>query len=269
MCIAILNKKDSILNDSVLINSYRNNPHGCGIAYVNKNNELIVDKGLWKEEEFIQKYKTHKQKTISDMLIHCRIATAGEIDTINTHPHIINNNLVLIHNGILNINVPKNSKKSDTIIFIEKYLKNLTIEQLQDPLYIRLLADFIGANNKFVIIDKNKQTYIINEASGHYDKELNWYSNSSYQNDILILEKPNFLTRQETKDIAKIIKNLTPNDFYTMGNYPVLDLYNFELSNKVPDYVNTFPLEEIDYKLFDMYLNRYQILTEDYKSYAY
>ena len=115
------------------------------------------------------------------MLIHCRIGTSGVKTEYNTHPFMVNENVCLIHNGILDINVPKDSKKNDTQIFIDKYLSKINSKMLlhSDQLH-KLIAEVIGKSNKFVLMDNKGYYKIINEKSGHWKNNV-WYSNSSYE----------------------------------------------------------------------------------------
>ena len=271
MCIAILNKKDSILKDDALINSYNNNPDGCGFAYLNSAGKFIIDKGLFKQAEFLEKYKQHKKIAASDMLIHCRISTAGKIDAVNAHPHIINNDAVLIHNGCLNIEMPFNSAVSDTIIFIDRYLKDISIEQLKSARYRLMLTDFIGINNKFVILDKTGAAYIINKKQGVTDVSGNWYSNSSYQNinkwDMPLV----YLSKKEKKKLKHKIEHLSLSDFEMLGETPYVKMSDLSLHNTdidiQPECFNIWDIEDLS--IPELYTELYKTAMDYYRDFNY
>ena len=180
MCIAILKTKNGTITDEQLKNCYRRNKDGAGIAYT-VNNKLIIEKGIFNMDEFVAAVRAAEQICDNNMLIHCRITTSGNIDTLNCHPHVLNANMCMIHNGVLHIDVPKNSLVSDTIIYCNKYLKQF---RNKDLLHNRALTEYIaeniGDNNKFVFLNNKGEYNIINEEVGHW-KDGVWYSNNSYE----------------------------------------------------------------------------------------
>ena len=122
MCIAILKTKKGNITDEQLKNSFISNSDGAGIAYTIKG-KLIIEKGIVNVDKFIKAVRNAEKKCDSNMLIHCRIGTSGYKDKNNTHPFKVTNNVCLIHNGILDVDVPKNSNINDTQIFINDYMK--------------------------------------------------------------------------------------------------------------------------------------------------
>lgn len=253
MCIIILNKKDSVLSDDVLKNSFENNPDGAGFAYVDKNNALKVVKGIFELKQFLETYKQIKAESSGDVVIHCRISTGGKIDKNNCHPHVIHDDLVLFHNGILN-NVTPTKTESDTKIFIKKFLDCFdTNNLLFNKELLNLIEYSIGGGNKFVLFS-NKGMVILNEKAGHRDEAGNWYSNDSYKQQ-KILSFFNYNNNYYTDaDIYYYIDELTADDFQTIGKNPYLDLITYQLYKR-----NSFPEDMILLKLYDDEIYRYYI----------
>lgn len=179
MCIAILKTKTGVITDEALKNSFESNSDGAGFAYT-IDNQLIIEKGIFHSQTFIERFRVIEQIADDSILIHCRIGTSGLRDANNTHPHIISDKLCLIHNGILDINVPKNSTESDTVLFIKKYLNCLTPADLKNETIQHLISTIIGCYNKFVFLDNEGNYTIINEDEGKWDNGC-WYSNTSYK----------------------------------------------------------------------------------------
>ena len=180
MCIAILKTKNGVITDEELRSSFKNNSDGAGIAYTS-NNELRIVKGIFNVDVFIKTVRQAEKLADNNILIHCRIGTSGQKDKNNTHPFVINNNICLIHNGILDVTVPKGSKINDTQIFIKKFMKGIANDTiLKNQTYHNVLEELIGCNNKFVILNNKGEYKIINENAGHW-KDGVWFSNSSYQ----------------------------------------------------------------------------------------
>ena len=179
MCIAILKRKNGTITDDALRESFRYNADGAGIAYT-KDKKLIIIKGIFNAEVFVQKVREIEAICDNNMLIHCRIGTSGLKDASNTHPFVVNEDVALIHNGILDVKVPKGSPKNDTQLFIENYLNGIDKHTLMHNKAIHgLIEKCIGHNNKFVLLDNNGFYKIINEDAGHW-KDNVWYSNYSY-----------------------------------------------------------------------------------------
>lgn len=228
MCIAILKQKFAQISDEYLENCFDHNRDGAGIAW-SQNGKLYYIKGMFDKKLFISNVRRAEKLADGAMLIHCRIGTHGLKDKNNCHPHVVNENCVLIHNGVLNIGVPYDSKESDTIYFIKKYLKPLARDFMKDDAICALIEKAIGSNNKFVMLNAKGEYRIINESAGHWEHGI-WYSNYSYEPPIkdeskwkdLPLFKPP-VTIDEEKLIAAI-QALSNLEIMALGEYPVIDI---------------------------------------------
>ena len=179
MCIAILKTKDGNITDEQLLNCFDNNPDGAGIAYT-KDNKIFIVKGIFDAKQFVEEYHKAVAEADGAMLVHCRIGTSGFKDYTNCHPHIVSDECVMIHNGILSIDVPKDSKVSDTVLYVEQYLKPLPKDFMLNDGIMSLITDHIGAGNKFVFLNNHGDFSIANEKAGHWKNGV-WFSNYSYE----------------------------------------------------------------------------------------
>ena len=179
MCIAILKTKDGNITDEQLLNCFDNNPDGAGIAYT-KDNKIFIVKGIFDAKQFVEEYHKAVAEADGAMLVHCRIGTSGFKDYTNCHPHIVSDECVMIHNGILSINVPKDSKVSDTVLYVEQYLKPLPKDFMLNDGIMSLITDHIGTGNKFVFLNNRGDFSIANEKAGHWKNGV-WFSNYSYE----------------------------------------------------------------------------------------
>lgn len=179
MCIAILKTKDGNITDEQLLNCFDNNPDGAGIAYT-KDNKIFIVKGIFDAKQFVEEYHKAVAEADGAMLVHCRIGTSGFKDYTNCHPHIVSDECVMIHNGILSINVPKDSKVSDTVLYVEQYLKPLPKDFMLNDGIMSLITDHIGTGNKFVFLNNRGDYSIANEKAGHWKNGV-WFSNYSYE----------------------------------------------------------------------------------------
>ena len=179
MCIAILKTKDGNITDEQLLNCFDNNPDGAGLAYT-KDNKIFIVKGIFDAKQFVEEYHKAVAEADGAMLVHCRIGTSGFKDYTNCHPHVVSDECVMIHNGILSINVPKDSKVSDTVLYVEQYLKPLPKDFMLNDGIMSLITDHIGAGNKFVFLNNRGDYSIANEKAGHWKNGV-WFSNYSYE----------------------------------------------------------------------------------------
>jgi glutamine amidotransferase len=169
--------------DQLLI-ACANNPDGFGWA-VNIGSKIISGKSFNAE---------HSVKTFLDLLkkysnawgmFHARIATHGAVCIDNTHPYKVGgrSDLILAHNGVLSIEVPKGDNRSDSRVFAEDWLPELGVGILDDEQGFIELENLCGGSKLAILStapELKKPVYIINEDLGHWVEGL-WWSNHSYK----------------------------------------------------------------------------------------
>lgn len=271
MCIAIVKPEGATITDEQLTNCFENNSDGAGIAFA-QDNKLYLIKGIFKKDEFINKVRQVETIAQGAMLIHCRISTSGLIDKLNCHPHVINENLVMAHNGILDIDVPKESEVSDTVIFIYEYLRNLPEDFIKNEGIMKLIEAVIGNHNKFCFLNNKGEYAIANEKQGEWFKGI-WYSNDTYEytyrplyanyngyfrdNDTFD-KKPTF-SKNYIKKIKKKITHLSDYKMYELGQYP---MYNIDTKQFIE-------YDELHYGSNAMFLDEISDELQEFWEYEY
>lgn len=263
MCIAIVKPQGTEISDEYLANCFDNNRDGAGIAYA-KDGKICVVKGIFDKKQFIQEVRKAEKVAQGSMLIHCRIGTSGLKDKNNCHPHIVNNNLVMIHNGILDIDVPKKSKVSDTVIFIETYLKKLPKDFVKSEPIMHLIEKAIGDRNKFAFLNNKGESFICNAKAGIVESGI-WYSNDTYSYSWDRYD--DFFDRSLEEDaevygyFEEYIDFLEDEELEIFGDYPLInkETWDFEPfdEEKVQDTVTYISLFEYSDNLFYFYLEKY------------
>ena len=270
MCIAILKTKDGNITDEQLLNCFDNNPDGAGIAYT-KDNKIFIVKGIFDAKQFVEEYHKAVAEADGAMLVHCRIGTSGFKDYTNCHPHIVSDECVMIHNGILSIDVPKGSKVSDTVLYVEQYLKPLPKDFMLNDGIMSLITDHIGAGNKFVFLNNHGDFSIANEKAGHWKNGV-WFSNYSYEaysfytkgfkgkskvyspytsywdEDDYEWESEAFeLTPEEEWQLQVAVNSMTDEEVLLLGATPTYDFYKQSLKriNQYKGSVSKVLLDEI------------------------
>jgi len=239
MCIAIVKKPTGKhITKKRLKLCYDANPDSAGFAYIEKG-RIKIEKYL----HFTPFYKAlrtaEKENPSSNFLIHFRIKTHGKIDIDNCHPFQINNNLCMIHNGIIhNVKTDKDKSKSDTRHFIEQVLHGLPNNFYLNPSILKMMGSFIGYS-KLAFLDSKNQIRICNPDKGEWDGD-NWYSNKSYLPPVAITPpaKNNYKWQDfqwNTKN-EKVVPVKTPKSTPYYEIYEVCDWCNGTVrANKAKD----------------------------------
>lgn len=261
MCIAIVKPQGTEISDEYLENCFDNNNDGAGLAYA-KNGKLYIVKGIFNKKQFIQEVRKAEKVAQGTILIHCRIGTSGLNDKKNCHPHIVNENLVMIHNGILDIDVPDNSKVSDTVIFIEKYLKKLSKDFVKSEPIMHLIEKAIGNKNKFAFLTNKGEAFICNAKAGTVENGI-WYSNDSYSFGYY-----SFFDQDEDLEIFAYFENLIDqleyDEIYQLGDSPLINKEDYMLEpfslNKYKDTNRYISLKNYSKELYSLYMAMYDEL---------
>lgn len=174
MCLAIYKPPSVIIPEDNLHKGWTRNPDGGGFAW-HDGKKLHVQRGFDKFKEFLSAYnETFEANRSSKFLIHFRIRSTGDRSKENCHPHTFAHG-VAIHNGTISGTGADMSKgKSDTVLFLEKFGKNLTLDRVRNNLKT---LDEVMSWNKMVFLYNNGDHIIVNEKQGTWRGGA-WYSNN-------------------------------------------------------------------------------------------
>jgi hypothetical protein len=185
MCIAILNPADGAeLSRRQIRNCYHHNPDGCGMAWAYKGKLYTwrsVNSGY---RSFIKQYRAVRSLEVP-VVAHFRLATHGRRDEDNCHPFLVKDGqMAVVHNGIITQadkvwGGKENSHKSDTWLFCENILESLPERWWDDEGLLALVSDYVSGS-KLVILPTDGRWVIINPGLGDWEKDGNWYSNSTH-----------------------------------------------------------------------------------------
>lgn len=186
MCLLVVSSPNSTPRKKDLDNASCNNPHGFGYAVI-AGNKIITGKGMSAKKVIKEFLEVRKKYPNSYAMYHARFATHGVKNDENCHPFKVGGSdlTYLAHNGILDVHIEPTDKRSDTRIFAEDILPSMGgITALDNPnLYGMIEKWSVGSKIAIFTLDPNAEydCYIVNEDSGSWDNDGNWWSNDSYK----------------------------------------------------------------------------------------
>jgi len=169
MCLLLCSREGKLMPENKIENAYHHNPHGFGIAFAN-NGKLEVYKTMY----YADIRPLFNQINGRPYVAHFRAGTHGTIGLEMCHPFEMSKDVVVFHNGVIDIKgIPEG--KSDTWTFTEKILKKYFLPDYKEKL--DLLEQLVGGWNKLAFIDNTGDITVANESGGHWSKGV-WYSNA-------------------------------------------------------------------------------------------
>jgi hypothetical protein len=110
MCLIIKKPPGRRIAADFLENAWRHNDHGWGCFQVGQNG-IVWERGL-RLEELIAHNAGFQLDT--EVYVHLRRATYGEVNDDMAHPHVVREGLLLMHNGSIAHLAPQDASRSDT-----------------------------------------------------------------------------------------------------------------------------------------------------------
>ena len=147
---------------------------------------MCISKGYMEWDDFEAAVKSLKLDKVAPVVFHFRIATHGRISPGNCHPFPLTKkvrnlevldcvtDLGIVHNGVLDIEIPTKSLLSDTQVFVKDVLADSPPEVIRHPVYQKTLA---LTGSKFAFLT-TEELYLV----GEFIYEDGWdFSNYSYE----------------------------------------------------------------------------------------
>lgn len=233
MCvIAIKPKGVDMIDDQTIKDMWDTNSDGAGFMYLNKDNDVIINKGYMVYEEFLKNVK--EIDDVDDiketpLILHFRITTHGGTSPENTHPFPVSTqvdhlkaldvkaHLAMAHNGVIS-SVNTADDLSDTQIFIKDIIAPLSRfggTFLDD--YKNLIEYGIG-KSKLVFLD-NKGT--ITKFGEWKEQDGVFYSNLNHDYSNYKISTGSYYNYDYS--YGKSYKDNTYSYFYDHGKFYIID----------------------------------------------
>lgn len=192
MCVIIHKPAGVAVDETILYQCHLSNSDGCGYVASTPSGEVFMQKGFRDDDSLLaglendcNKYSVDRDEL--EMILHFRIATAGVINVVNTHPYIIHaedinlnqayglRHQVLAHNGhvsipaVFGVDTAKLKTYSDSYLLARDVLSHMSTS-----LRFRVL-DKMAKSNRFAVMMPSGS--VKRFGSWEYEDKV-WYSNT-------------------------------------------------------------------------------------------
>lgn len=235
MCLLVVCNPNSTPSKDELTTGACKNPHGFGFA-IDTGSSIISERSMSAKKSIARFLELREQYPNGYAMWHARYATHGVKNELNCHPFRVAGeyDTYLAHNGVLDILIPKDDKRSDTRILAEELLPRLGGVSALDDDYVYDLLGAWSRGSKIAVMTNDPNAkyklYIINENAGSWDDKGVWWSNSSH--------KPTPITKPYEYEyepsvydivVAQDSNGFNDNTFECPNCNALIDLYESEL----------------------------------------
>jgi len=176
MCVIIAKPKGASIPDYEIESCWKLNDDGAGIAWA-EGGKVHIKKGFMQLKDF-KTFWSSKDWTNIPAILHFRIATHGAVNKENCHPFWVHEkSLAFAHNGVFH--QFGSAKKSDTVEFNNKILRQIPKNFIRNSGIRIMLEDFCGIGSKIAFINKDGVIDIVREEDGFWSGGC-WYSNLNH-----------------------------------------------------------------------------------------
>lgn len=173
MCI-IIAKKAGVkrLDSEYFSRAWDRNPDGGGLVWKKPNEDVVVQKGFMKKEDFLKKIDEVNQDDTA-FIAHFRIKSVGAVCAENTHPFVMDH-VTYAHNGTLSIE--PFAGKTDSETFGLCFLKDKKMDWIKE---YKVLLEMALGTSKFAIMDNETGEILILNPECGKERDDAWFSNES------------------------------------------------------------------------------------------
>jgi hypothetical protein len=144
MCVIIHQPKGAHIDKETCRKLWQTNPDGGGFAFVNDDDELVVEKAMDFKTYWSLFEQARSANSGKEFMLHMRIATHGSVHIKNVHPFVVDGDTVMGHNGIIHGVPDYDDDRTDTEVFISEVLPQLP-DGWQDNFYLSdMVEEWIG-----------------------------------------------------------------------------------------------------------------------------
>ena len=180
MCVIIHQPKGAYLTKDRALRLWTYNSDGGGYAFIDDDNIIQSDKSMEFETFWSSFERARSDFPQRDFLLHMRIATHGTTDLTNVHPFQVDDETVVVHNGVFSMVPEYRDGRSDTAVFVEEVLKPMPDNWLNDFYMLDMMENWVGYN-KLAFLTTNpaieENVVIVNRSFGSTADGM-WFSSA-------------------------------------------------------------------------------------------
>lgn len=242
MCLAIYKPAKVKPDWDALEEGFRSNAHGAGFAV--RDGQVRIYKGFFTFDEFAKAYRPLEKH---QALIHFRWATHGNRTPVNCHPFRVTDELVMIHNGVLNIDCDIDKAMSDTWHYVEHILRPMALRDRDFFLHddVRFLGEAAISGSKFAFLRDDGQFGIWNQTDGLWRGGA-WYSNRSFEKAPLRIGFSRSLLPAREKPVSELYDHLTLSQQWAWEELMAAGYSEQELQTNVCEYGRSWLEQQVE-----------------------
>jgi len=174
MCLIVYDKHESgkPMPFEIVQKGMEQNPNLSGYAFSSADNRLVVRRPFKDAKKLYARYKKDVEENPNrPFILHFRQATHGKVDTVNTQPLKISKDLIMAHNGILDMGCLPTEEISDSVTFARALAANgfTDLDTLKDKKFLLIRS------SRLIFMDAEGKVLFVNEQGGSWDDER-WFS---------------------------------------------------------------------------------------------
>lgn len=165
MCLIIQKPANVPIPFDLLESAFNHNRDGWGVMWA-KDGAIQTVKGF--DMASLVEATDSPEFAEKDGFVHLRIGTAGKVNLDNCHPFKVNDNIYLMHNGILGVTQSVSKDMSDTWHFVRNYVEPVLSkypDAFMNEDWITDMEYFIGSGNKLALMNSNGDFSLVNRRA--------------------------------------------------------------------------------------------------------
>ena len=160
MCLIVYDKHErgKPMPFEIVQKGMEQNPNLSGYAFSSADNRLVVRRPFKDAKKLYARYKKDVEENPNrPFILHFRQATHGKVDTVNTQPLKISKDLIMAHNGILDMGCLPTEEISDSVTFARALAANgfTDLDTLKDKKFLLIRSSrliFMDAEGKVLFV---------------------------------------------------------------------------------------------------------------------
>lgn len=167
MCVLIHKPAGVAVPEPIIQSAALHNADGWGVMGHTADGDTVLERHV--DVDATRTIDFLRAHTDSELAIHLRRRTHGDVNACNAHPFEIEPGLYLMHNGSFTLPI-RDPMYSDTWHLVHDILRPLACHHrdlITDPTFLQLISAVAGPDNRLILFDaRRSQFHVVNRQIG-------------------------------------------------------------------------------------------------------